>query len=467
MLSLRTLSDHQLEQVRDATEKLLERTGCRVPHPDALALCRKAGARVDETSGTVRLPRQLLRELIQQAPDTYTMTGVDDETYTVGDGTPWCMAIVTDPWIIDYETREPRRPRLADVVRNTVVGQQLDDVCGMSCMDFPVTDVDTPTSNLRALEAHLLHHTKHNFVYPTSVESLRRWLEIGRILARGGDLRGSRLFSVGVPTLSPMTVLGPNVEVLKIACDHDFPVIPTVCPTAGVTSPFTLAGTLTQGNAENLFVLALSQLFRPGHPFLYTFGPGVGDMRDAGCLYYTVDKFLWKTAHVQLAKSYGLPVAAECGGTMVGRFDQQSGAEGMLFMLAAVASGADLLPGFGSTYNAVGHSTEMMLIQMEYFRAARFLATGMRIDPEHLALDAIDAVGAGGQFLTDESTLKYLRGGQFFDGDLFDQSGKDSGVKPLLERAHAQVGALVEGFESPVPGGVQEQLKRFFHDQLR
>jgi len=455
-----SLSGSQIEQIRLATEDILETVGLKVMHDGALRRCRKAGAKVEETSGIVRFPRELLRELIGYAPASYTVMGVDGVQRTIGEDSQRPLAIVTDPWIIDYDTQHPRRPRLDDVRRNTIIGQQLECVAGMSCMDFPVTDVEGPASNLRALEEHLLHHAKHNLACPASTESLRRWLEIARILARGQDLGG--WLTVAVASMTPLAVTQPNVEAIEIACEHGLPIIPTVCPTAGMTTPFSLAGTLAQGNAEVLFLLALSQLVKPGQPFLYALGPAVGDMHSGACLYYTFDKVLWKAAHVQLGKSYGLPVAAESGGSMTHRFDQQNGAEGMLFMLSAVSSGADLLPGFGSTYNANGHSSEMMVIHEAYFEAAQFLKRGLRTDTEHLATDAIAAAGPDGHYMVDDLTMKYMRGGEFFSSKLFDLSGQSENSPGLLERAHERVQSLVEGFESPVPHDIQEDLRRFF-----
>jgi trimethylamine--corrinoid protein Co-methyltransferase len=332
-------------------------------------------------------------------------------------------------------------------------------------MDFPMTDVAGPHSSLRALEIHLLHHTKHNFVLPTSVESLQRWLRIGRILNRGAEWQGSRLFTVGVAALTPLTVTEMNAEFMRIACEHDFPIVPTVCPTAGMTSPYTLAGTLALGHAEILFLLALTQIHRPGHPFLYAFGPAVGNMQNGACLYYTLDKVLWKLAAAQLGKSYGLPVAAECGGTMVHGFDQQSGAEGMLFMLAAVTAGADVLAGFGSTHNAVGHSTEMMLIQDAYLEASQFLRRGINTDTAHLAVESAVRVGPGGQYLTDEVTLEHLRGDEFFSHEIFDHTGDSAQSRSMLQRAHEKVQNRVDGFRSPVPEDIQEELRRFFREE--
>jgi trimethylamine--corrinoid protein Co-methyltransferase len=273
------------------------------------------------------------------------------------------------------------------------------------------------------------------------------------------------LFTVAVAALTPLTVTSMNVEFMRMACEHDLPIVPTVCPTAGMTSPYTLAGTLALGHAEILFLLALAQLHRPGHPFLYAFGPAVGDMRSGACLYYTPDKVLWKLAAAQLGKSYGLPVVAECGGAMTHRFDQQSGAEGMLFMLAAAGSGADVLAGFGSTYNAVGHSTEMMLIQNAYAEAARFLRRGLRTDAERLAVASAVRVGPGGEHLSDELTLKHLRGDEFFSHELFDQTGDSTRWPSMLERAHQQTLAMLAGSLPSVPEDIQENLRRFFHEE--
>jgi hypothetical protein len=80
---------------------------------------------------------------------------------------------------------------------------------------------------------------------------------------------------------------------------------------------------------------------------------------------YTVRNILgetWEIGTVQLGRAENMPTWAECGGAMTHRYDPQCGAEGMLFMLAAHASGADIISGFGSCHNAMGMSAEMMVI---------------------------------------------------------------------------------------------------------
>jgi len=304
-------------------------------------------------------------------------------------------------------------------------------------------------------------------VMPADMESFRRWLEIGRIVLDGADLKGSGLISLGVAVVSPLELNELNAELLIGACEHSFPVVPTICPMAGATSPYSRASTLLQGNAECIFVAAIAQILNPGNPVLYTFGPSVTDMRTGYNRYYTLDKVLWKHAGVQMGHSYHMPAAAECGGTMTCRYDVQSGAEGMLFMKAAYDSGADLLSGFGSCCNAVGMSPEMMLIQTAWLEAAQYLERGIDFSAPLPGLENIKRAGPRGNFLTDDLTLLNVRSGEFFSHELFDYSGCAGEGSSMLERVHEMVGDMVSDAVSPLPGTVQEKLRRYFRDECR
>ena len=459
---MKGLTENQIDRLQRATEETLEKTGFKVQHQALLRLAAKAGAQVNETSGTVRLPAELLRELLAQVPQQYEIAGINKDRWVVGGGERHCLAIVTDPWIVDSQTDQPRHPRLEDVRRHTRIAQRLKGVAAISLMDYPVVDVPGPYSNLRALEEHLLGHDRHMIVLAVSPQSFDRWLRIGQILS-GGNLSGSRLMTVGVAVLSPLTLTKPNGELLLTACEHDFPIQPTICPMAGTTAPYSKEGTLLQANAEVIFTAALAQIIRPGHPFLYIMGPSRTDMRSGEDLYYTLDKALWKLAGVQLGRAYGMPTGAECGGTTTCRYDLQSGAEGMLFMLSAWQSEADMLSGIGSCGNAVSMAGEMMVIQMAWLQAARFLCAG--IDGEHLGLESIARHGPGGNFLGDELTLERLRTDEFFDDPLFDYDGGHRGEKPMRERARQRVEELIADFHSPVPEEMQEKLRQFFRDE--
>jgi trimethylamine--corrinoid protein Co-methyltransferase len=466
-MKVRVLSETQIEELKRSTEYLLENVGFHVPHEGILKLAANAGAKVDEAAGVIRLPAELLRELLSRVPSRYSISTVDGKEYEVGGGKQNSLAIVTDPWIIDYDTQTPRRPCLEDVRKHTIIAQKLDHVSAISRMDFPVVEYGDATSSLRALEIHLLNHTKHYFVYAGSLEGFQQWLELGSILSGGRELSNSRLMTVAVAIVSPLTLTDINVELLLGATANNFPVIPTICPMAGTTSPYSKDTTLLLGNAENIFVAALTQILNPGNPFLYLFGPSRSNMRTGHDMYYTVDKVLWKAAATELAKSYGIPVAAECGGTMTYRYDQQNGAEGMLFMLAAQNTGSDFLNGIGSCHNANGMSAEMMLIQSAWLEAARFMGDGISTCNLERGIESVLNAGHGGNFLTDDLTLDLLRSGEFFKNAMFDFTGGYEDAPSMLEKAHNEVEKMIHDYRSPVPESIQEDLQRYFRNLYR
>ena len=95
----------------------------RVIMPALLRMCQAAGATVDEPAARVRFPRPLLRELLASVPSSYTSAVRRLAEDVIGGGKQYATAIVTDPWIVDYETQKPRRPSLEDVRRHTVIAQ--------------------------------------------------------------------------------------------------------------------------------------------------------------------------------------------------------------------------------------------------------------------------------------------------------------------------------------------------------
>lgn len=463
-MKIEVLNENQIQRIKELTEEAIEKIGFKVEDPELLKIASKAGAVVDQGSRTVKIPAALLRELISKVPESYIVKTINHSEYIIGEGNQYISAIVTDPWIIDYETKEPRRPSLDDVLKNTILIQKNKQVATVGRMDFPVCEYNDATSSLRALEIHLLNHTKHYNVYTACLRDFMQWMEIGEILVQGRDLAKSNLMTVAVAIVSPLTLLEFNCRVLLEASARNFVIVPTICPMAGTTSPYSKDSTLLQGNIENIFLAALTQMVNPGNPFLYAFGPSVSSMKTGHDLYYTLDKVLWKIAANELGKSYSMPTVAECGGTLSHRYDMQSGAESMLFMLMAQTTGADLLAGIGSCFNANGLSSEMIVIQSEWLRAAEYLSRGLRTDYLKEGLESIKKQGHGGNFLIDDLTLKLLRSEEFYSSSIFDMSGGYEKAPSILENAHRIVEKLTSDYISPVPEPIQEDLKRYFYD---
>lgn len=464
VMSLTILSDSEIQAIHDRTLEVLERVGIRIGHDETLERFARVGAAVDAVGGVVRLDRRLVRDLLDQAPAVARETGLNGKWLEAGGSNRYYLSLILDPYVIEYGGG-PRRPVLEDVRRHTILGESLDRVSSMMRMEFPVADVPGPDSYLKTMEVFLCHTTKHTAVYPTSPENCRLWLDVMQVIAgaAGLDWVTTPLASIAMAVTSPLQVSGPNIEIMKMAMQTCCPIISTVCPMAGTTSPYSVAGTILLANVEALVPVLTAQLYKPGHPVFYGFGPSVADMKTSHDLYYKVEKMLFKTAATQLGKFYGLPISGEAGGSLTWRTDPQNGAESMAYLLASVTGGQNIIGGLGSLHNANGMSAEQIVMQCAIADMAEYVARGVRLEGTRLGFDAIERTGPGGNYMTDDLTLELLRSDEFFTSPYLDLTGGYAPDAPgIHEKAHETVRSLVAEHQPRVPGNVVEAIRRFF-----
>ena len=463
------LSDSDVEKVHAETLRLFETVGFKVTHEQALSKFAKAGAKVDPTSGLVRVPRRLVAELLAAAPSTAMLTGLNGKALAAGGDNRHYLSLVIDPYIIDYEAG-PRRPVLQDVLGNTIVGESLDRIGAMHRMQFPVADVAGADGELKTAEVFLSHTTKHVASCPVSVADGRLWMDVMAVIAdaAGLDVSNTPLMTIAMAVTSPLQVHGPNVELMKMAMERCYPIIPTVCPMAGTTSPYSMAGSFVQANAESLMATLIAQLYNPGHPCFYHVSPSVTEMRTGRDLFFKAEAAMFKTMAGQMGAHYNLPMVGEGGGTITHRPDVQAGAESMMVLLAGHATGHHLFYGMGSNYNANGMSPENVVMACSLVEMAEFITRGIDLSDHKLAHDSISRVGPGGNYLTDELTLELLRSDEFMEGENVDYTGGyGHDGAGMLEIAHQKVADLIANYKPTVPERVREAIRKFFTDKYQ
>ena len=463
-MTLKVLSDADIEKIHEQTLELFETVGVKVGHEEALGKLSQAGAKVNEASGIVKFPKKLVQELLDLAPSMVVETGLNGKRLDVGGDSCHYLSLITDPFVIDYQGG-PRRPVLEDIRRHTIIGESLDRISLMMRMQFPVSDVPEPDSCYKTMEVFLSHCTKHVEVFPTSEDNLRDWMDALAVIcdAAGLDADTTPLASVAMAVTSPLQIHAPNVEIMKMAMDRSYPILSTVCPMAGTTSPYTVAGTALICNAESLLAVLVTQAFKPGHPIFHTTGPSVTDMNSGHDLYYKAEKMLLKTASVQMGKFYNLPISGEAGGSLTYLPDVQNGAESLAYLLASHAAGQNIIGGLGSLYNANGMSAEQIIMQCGLVDMAEYLSRGLEVSDHKLGLNSIEQASPAGNFLTDDLTLELLRSDEFFQSPHFDLTGGYEDNAPgMYEKAHETVEQLVCDYTPTVPGKVREAIERFF-----
>jgi len=458
------LDQSEMERIHARSLQILETAGVCVRDRECREILVRSGAKTDPDGERVYLPGRLVEECLAVAPSRFWLHRQDGTAIEIGTNTRVFGSLVIDPWIIDYETQKPRRPVLDDVARNTRLGDALDNVDFLHRMDLPPVDVPSEHAYIRTLEVFAVNTTKPMLAAPASRESLAHWLELADILAGGRPLAEHPILSFFAPVTTPLTFHALNAEIMKEGVRRGLPLCAQTEPIAGTTAPLTFAGGLLMGNCENLFLVTMAQLLKPGAAIAYSVGNALTDMRTGHAIFYPADKMLWKIASAQMARFYRLPIEGEATGSLVGRYDTQNGIEHALHMLPAVVSGGGMFNGLGSCYNACGMSAEMVVIHSDLLRLLGRIRLGVEINDKMLAADSIIQAGPGGHFLEDPLTLEMLRSGEFFTAGCFDRTGERSPNRfedSLLARAHHRVEELVAAHRPAVPEDVAEKVHRW------
>ena len=469
IMKLNVLSEPEIERFHQKTLEVFEKVGIKVTHDEVLKKLAKAGAKVNQTSQIAKFPAKMVEEMLAQAPSMVVATGLNGKELHLGGSNRYYCSIVLDPFINDYHDG-PRPPRLQDLRKHTIISESLDRVTVSQRMQQPVTDVPGPDCYLKTMEVFLCNLSKHVSAMPASVENCREWLDVTAVIAdaAGVDTKKTPLLSMALAVTSPLQIHHNNIEIMKMSIERGCPLIPTVCPMAGTTSPYSVAGTALQGSVESLAAVLLAQLYKPGHPVYYTFAPSVTDMRSGHDLYYKAEKMIWKAMCCQMGKFYNLPISHETGGSLTHLPDMQNGAESLAYILASVLCGQNKFGGLGSLGNANGMSAEQMLMQCGLVDMAEYLARGVDLSDSKLAIDSILNTGPGGNYLTDQLTLDLLRTSEFFDSPYFDLTGGYvKGAPGMYEIAHQKVEELLADYKPTVPEKVRTAIKEFFKDRYQ
>jgi trimethylamine--corrinoid protein Co-methyltransferase len=239
--------------------------------------------------------------------------------------------------------------------------------------------------------------------------------------------------------ISPLLVPEESLQKLIFCAEKGIPAAFPPATNTGGGGPITLAGALALGNAECLVGLIISQLIRPGTPFLYGMNTAALDMKSAIVSYGSPEWSMSAMAQMDLARYYNLPAWSAGGASDSKVVDAQAGIEMTFSILTNFLARATLVHDVGCIEYGSTSSMEALVIADEIIRETRYLTGGLDINPTTLALDTIAHIRPGGGFLADDHTLENFRTSQWIprmiDRSRYD-SWKDDGAKDMFVHAN-------------------------------
>jgi trimethylamine--corrinoid protein Co-methyltransferase len=406
------LTREERELVHASSLVLLSEVGICVKSPAVLKLLQAYGAAVDSQASIARIPQKIVEKALGTAPNQITLCArnPDQDLKLPARDIPYVATNGLAVFVKDLDSGEIRNSTRADLARFARLADALDAV------DFLWTaltagDVPSEAHGPHELWVALQNTTKHvQGITVQSAEDARMQIEVAALVAGGREeLKRRPLISVVSAPLSPLSFEGGAIEAQVEFARAGVPIVSMSMSLGGMCAPVTVAGMVTNMNAENLASLVITQAACEGAPYIYSSESMPIDMRDSSVDYGSPEYVLVSTAAAQMARMYNLPC-------MVGSFGTTAELPGMdgsfceIFSCAGTTlSGTDLAAGMGSILAAKGCSFEQLIIDAYTWECFRAFCRPHDISPATIALEVMREVGHSPAYLTHEHTVENFK----------------------------------------------------------
>jgi trimethylamine--corrinoid protein Co-methyltransferase len=399
-----------IQEIQSASYRLLESTGLTVNHQQVLEKLEAVGCLVDFESKVVKFPPDIVDKFLSVIPRTFLLGRRDEnDTFKMEPGTMFTRPQSGCPDVLSLNDRSVRPAVQEDVVKMTRLIDGLENVDFCASLLYP-SDVPPEGRDIRTLQLMFNHTCKHIYIQPFDGRSTKIMIEMAGVL-RGGqeELAVDSPLTFIVGGTSPLVYTPNELEVLIEIAKVGLPVMIGSTPIAGATAPVTIAGQILLQHVENIAGLVILQVLRPGCPVTYAARPSFMDMRTANTTWGNIEWGMATAAVAQLARSQnllfdivGLPSDSKIA-------DQQAAIEKSTNAILGALSSPNVLTGVGAIETIrVGDFTQAV-IDDAICGLVKRLRQGISFDEERMAETAIAEIGSGGNFLTENHTLKYFR----------------------------------------------------------
>ncbi|UCH69864.1 MAG: trimethylamine methyltransferase family protein [Candidatus Bathyarchaeota archaeon] len=463
---LRVLTSDEVYEIHLAALEILGHVGVRVLEPNAFSVLKEAGADVNQKERIARIPQNLVDEAVKKAPSSFTLYGRNGNyKLRLGDKRTYFALPGTGVNVLDLETGKCRSSTLADLRKFYRLADALPNVHHASLAVEP-TDISDPVASLYSVLEGFRNTTKtidgDSYGENGSLDTIK----MASVVAGGTDELKKKPRLLGyVNPVSPLQQSKEMMEGLLVYAEYSQPVIIAPEAQAGATAPVTLAGLLAQQNAEILSGVVITQLVNPGSPVLYGAVSTIMDMREGNVALGSVETGLINVAAAQLARFYNLPSRGTGGTTEAKVPDLQAGYEKAITLMMTSLAGINFIyDAAGSLESTLTASFEQVVADNELCGMVARAARGIDVREETLATDIIEAVGPGGQYLTQKHTLEHLRKEHYLPSILSRQNRlkwEKSGSKTLRDVAHEETKRILKEHEpEPLETEVDKELEK-------
>ncbi|WP_374654240.1 trimethylamine methyltransferase family protein [Dongia sp.] len=401
------LHPEQVEAIHRASLTILDEIGIEFMGAKARAAFAKAGAKVDEGTGLVRIPAELIAEALKTAPRAFALTPRNPARRIEVGGDAMAFSLVAGPPTVEDRINGRRAGNLSDYRRLIQLGQSFDIIHLLG--NQPTAPQELPAAS-RHLDCYLANLTYSDKVYHCTAIGAERALDgIDMMAIARGKTREDLIDDPSVLTIisvnSPRRFDEAMSDGLMAMAEWGQATVVTPFTLMGAMAPVSLAAALAQQNAEALAGIVLTQLARPGAPVVYGAFTSNVDLRSGAPAFGTAENARATLIGGQLARRCGLPYRAS-NASASNAVDAQAAYESEMSLWSAVLGGANIVyHGAGWMEGGLCASFEKIVLDVEMLQLMAGLVQPFDISDAELGLDAQREVAPGGHFFGAQHTL--------------------------------------------------------------
>lgn len=454
MRPVEIVSADELEAVHLASLRILEEVGMDVLDPEARELLVAAGAQAEAGGQRLRFDPAMVMERIATAPAQFTLHARNPEhNLQIGGDHVAFGSVASAPNAADLDRgrRIGSRRDYQDLLRLVQTFTTIHFAAG-----YPVEPVDIHASvrHLDAIRDSLVLTDKVIHAYSLGRQRNQDALELVK-RARGIDeatlQREPSVFSV-INTSSPLRLDTPMAQGILEFSARNQVICVTPFTLAGAMAPVTVAGAVAQQNAEALAGAVLTQVVRPGAPFIYGGFTTNVDMQSGAPAFGTPEYMKAALLGGQLARRYGVPYRSS-NTNAANALDAQAAYESVFSLWGAIMGGVNfLMHGAGWMEGGLHASFEKLVLDADLLGMVSAFLDPLATDEAALALDAVREVGPGGHYFGAQHTQDRYRTA-FHRPILSDwrnyEAWQEAGSPTADRKANRVWKALLEQYEEP------------------
>jgi len=445
--SLRLLSDEQIRLIHDKALEVLSTSGVKFESEEALKILKDNGARVDFNEKIARLNPRMVDDAVKKAPGKLKLYSRDGaEAAELGGNNVYFDPGSSMIRFMESDGITVRSSESKDLVQISRINDALDNIklqsTAVVCYDVPKAIGDS-----YRLYLCLKNSPKPVITGAFSVPGVKHMRDMLASVVGGHErLKEQPVAIFDICPSPPLKWTHISARNIIDCARYGLPLETVSMPMPGAATPVTLSGSILVHTAETLSGLVLAQCVSPGTPVVYGGAPVHFDMHYGTTPLSAVEATMIAAGYSQMGKYFGLPTHTYAALSDSKVIDMQAGMETGISGIIAQLAGINVISGAGGLDFVSTFSLEKLVIDNEICGNALRLNRGIDCSPESLAVDLINELGPGGNYLETEHTFKWFKKEPYIPSELIDRRERGNwaaaGSKDIFKRAREKVEAI-------------------------